>query len=89
MLLFHSLVNPWFDQFNFVAAWTQLVLDDGVRVAVGGKVVLENWTWHGPTPNEERFTQAVDGEVEIVVVDNASSAPPPACMKRRRSAVPT
>ena len=26
-----------------------VVSDDGVRVTVGGKTVLENWTWHGPT----------------------------------------
>ncbi len=25
--------------------------DDGVRVRVDGDVVLENWTWHGPTEN--------------------------------------
>ncbi|MBI4615547.1 MAG: right-handed parallel beta-helix repeat-containing protein [Planctomycetes bacterium] len=27
------------------------VSDDGVRVLVDGKMVLENWTWHGPTEN--------------------------------------
>lgn len=26
--------------------------DDGVRILVDGKVVLENWTWHGPTRDE-------------------------------------
>ena len=41
--------------------------DDGVRVSVDGKPVIENWTWHGPT----RDTGAVELEsprtVEIVV----------------------
>ena len=41
--------------------------DDGVRVAVDGKTVLENWNWHGPTPNDERFIQAADAEIEVVV----------------------
>jgi len=27
------------------------VSDDGIRVLVDGKVVLEDWTWHGPTPH--------------------------------------
>jgi hypothetical protein len=29
-----------------------VVSDDGVRLKVDGKVVVENWTWHGPTRNE-------------------------------------
>lgn len=41
--------------------------DDGVRVTVDGRPVLENWTWHGPTPNEARYRQLVDAEVEIGV----------------------
>ena len=41
--------------------------DDGVRVQINGKVVLENWTWHGPTPNEAAYEQAAEGEVEIEV----------------------
>ena len=41
--------------------------DDGIRVIVGGQPVIENWTWHGPTPNEGIFTQLTAGEVEIVV----------------------
>ena len=40
--------------------------DDGVRVLVDGKVVLEDWTWHGPT--EKTATVQVEaGEHEIVV----------------------
>jgi hypothetical protein len=41
--------------------------DDGIRVVVAGKPVIENWTWHGPTPNEGIFEQSAAGEVEIVV----------------------
>jgi hypothetical protein len=42
------------------------VSDDGVRVLVDGKVVLEDWTHHGPT---EHKTQVIlePGEHEIVV----------------------
>jgi len=29
-----------------------VVSDDGVRLKVDGKVVVENWTWHAPTRNE-------------------------------------
>jgi hypothetical protein len=31
------------------------VSDDGVRVRVVDRVVLENWTWHGPTEDRGRF----------------------------------
>lgn len=41
--------------------------DDGVRVTVDGKPVVENWAWHGPTPNEGIFDQMADREVQIVV----------------------
>ncbi len=41
--------------------------DDGIRVVVAGKPVIENWTWHGPTPNEGIFEQSAAGQVEIVV----------------------
>ena len=34
--------------------WTQS--DDGVRVTVDGQVLIENWTHHGPTRDEGRFT---------------------------------
>jgi parallel beta-helix repeat protein len=40
--------------------------DDGVRVLVDGKVVQEDWTWHGPT--EHKTQLALDtGEHTIVV----------------------
>ncbi len=41
--------------------------DDGVRVLVDGKAVIENWTHHGPTRDSGEFTVDADGAVEIVV----------------------
>ncbi len=41
--------------------------DDGVRVLVDGKPVIENWTWHGPTRNEGTIELEADGRVECVV----------------------
>ena len=41
--------------------------DDGVRVLVNGKPVIENWTWHGPTTDEGTFDQLEETEVPIVV----------------------
>lgn len=41
--------------------------DDGVRVTVNGKPIIENWTWHAPAPNDGVFTQEAAGEVSIVV----------------------
>jgi hypothetical protein len=41
--------------------------DDGVRVSVDGKTVIENWTWHGPTRDTGKLTLDSDKTVEIVV----------------------
>ncbi len=41
--------------------------DDGVRVRIDGKVVLENWTWHGPTGDSAAFHQPEDAEVKVEV----------------------
>jgi len=41
--------------------------DDGVRVTVNGRPVIENWTWHGPTRDEGLYEQPAAGEVEITV----------------------
>jgi parallel beta-helix repeat protein len=41
--------------------------DDGVRVSVDGKPVIENWAWHGPTRDQGELTLASDKTVEIVV----------------------
>jgi hypothetical protein len=41
--------------------------DDGVRVSVDDKPVIENWTWHGPTRDLGTLELAADKTVEIVV----------------------
>ena len=41
--------------------------DDGVRVLVDGRVVIENWTWHAPTRDVGVLEVDRDREVEIVV----------------------
>jgi len=41
--------------------------DDGVRVTVDGKAVIENWTWHVPTRDEGTVEVAEDREVDVVV----------------------
>lgn len=41
--------------------------DDGVRVTVDGKPIIENWAWHGPTSNEGTLKLTEDKTVEIVV----------------------
>lgn len=41
--------------------------DDGVRVSVDGKPVIENWAWHGPTSDTGKLTLPSDKTVEIVV----------------------
>jgi len=65
------------DHFGMVArtrlpltkgAWEFTTLsDDGVRVSVDGKPVIENWAWHGPTRDTGKLTLAEDTTVEIVV----------------------
>jgi hypothetical protein len=40
--------------------------DDGVRVTIDGRPVIENWTWHGPTRDTGEFDWE-GGEAEIVV----------------------
>jgi hypothetical protein len=41
--------------------------DDGVRVSVDGKPVIENWAWHGPTRDTGTLELAAEKTVEIVV----------------------
>jgi hypothetical protein len=41
--------------------------DDGVRVLVDGRPVIENWNWHGPTTDEAVFTQPRAGGVDLTV----------------------
>jgi parallel beta-helix repeat protein len=65
------------DHYGMIA-WARLPLakgtwelatlsDDGVRVSVDGKPVIENWTWHGPTRDLGTLELAADKTVEIVV----------------------
>lgn len=65
------------DNFGLIAT-TKLLLpkgkwrfrttsDDGVRVMVDGKPVIENWTWHVPTVNEGVVELGEEKTVEIVV----------------------
>ena len=41
--------------------------DDGVRVSVDDKPVIENWAWHGPTRDTGTLDIPADKTVEIVV----------------------
>jgi len=41
--------------------------DDGIRLTVDGKPIIENWTWHGPTNNKGTLELPEDKTVEIVV----------------------
>jgi parallel beta-helix repeat protein len=41
--------------------------DDGVRVTVDGKPVIENWGWHGPTRDTGKLTLDKARTVDIVV----------------------
>ena len=41
--------------------------DDGVRVAVDGKPIIENWAWHGPTRDSGKLELEADKTVDIVV----------------------
>lgn len=68
---------PAADRFGMIARtrmrlpsghWKFTVLsDDGVRVRVDDRVVVENWTWHGPTTDVGRLVQETAAEVEIEV----------------------
>ncbi len=74
---FDAAKAPGADHFGCIAttrvfmpagSWRFSALsDDGVRVTVAGKAVLENWTWHAPTRNDAVYMHPADGEVEIVV----------------------
>ena len=48
--------------------WTFSTLsDDGVRVTVDGRPVIDNWTWHGPTRDEGTLTLESATTVEITI----------------------
>jgi len=69
--------GPGGDHFGMIAR-TKFVLpagrwrlttlsDDGVRVVVGGRPLIENWAWHGPTKDEATFEQPGSGDLELLV----------------------
>lgn len=41
--------------------------DDGVRVAVDGKRLIDNWTWHGPTRDTAQFSLEAERTLRIEV----------------------
>ena len=41
--------------------------DDGIRVIVDGKPVIENWAWHGPTRDAGTLELGEDKTIEIEV----------------------
>lgn len=41
--------------------------DDGIRLTVDGKTIIENWTWHGPTNNTGTLELPTNKTVEITV----------------------
>ncbi|MBL9120223.1 MAG: right-handed parallel beta-helix repeat-containing protein [Phycisphaerae bacterium] len=43
------------------------ISDDGIRVMVDGKTVIEDWTWHAPRESTGTITFAERTQVEIVV----------------------
>ncbi len=45
----------------------QTMSDDGIRVLVNGKPVIDNWTWHVPTKDQGFFDQADESIVAVVV----------------------
>ncbi|MBL9139219.1 MAG: hypothetical protein JNK85_25345 [Verrucomicrobiales bacterium] len=41
--------------------------DDGIRLRIQGRPVIENWTWHGPTVDEAVYDHPVDGDVTLEI----------------------
>ena len=41
--------------------------DDGVRVMVDSELIIDNWTWHGPTQDTGTWRLTEERTVEIVV----------------------
>jgi parallel beta-helix repeat protein len=45
----------------------RVISDDGIRVKIGGKLVLDDWTWHPPRESRVPFTIDESGERTIEV----------------------
>ncbi len=45
----------------------QTTSDDGIRVRLDGKILIEDWTWHGPTRHDAKFTLDKERKVHIQV----------------------
>jgi hypothetical protein len=41
--------------------------DDGIRVTVDGRIIVEDWTWHGPTRHAGTFNLTADKTIGIRV----------------------
>ena len=41
--------------------------DDGVRVTVNGKVIIDDWAWHSPKRDEAVYETASDETIDIGV----------------------
>lgn len=69
--------GPGGDRFGVIATaklplpkgkWKFATLsDDGIRVTIDGKTIIENWDWHGPERDSAVYHQNADAEVEIIV----------------------
>lgn len=69
--------GPGADHFGMIARarlhlpagkWRVRTLsDDGIRVRMDDLVVIENWSWHGPTRDEGVFLHEEDGLIDMEV----------------------
>ncbi len=69
--------GPGNDHFGMLASTTITIpkgdwrfittSDDGIRVKINGKPLIENWTWHAPTRNEAVFHQNVASDALIEI----------------------
>jgi hypothetical protein len=41
--------------------------DDGIRVTIDDRAIIENWTWHGPTRDTGTINLSADKTVEVRV----------------------
>ncbi|HHI80400.1 MAG TPA: hypothetical protein ENK02_10515 [Planctomycetes bacterium] len=68
---------PQTDQFGTIAStelrlpagtWlVQTTSDDGIRVQVDGKTLIEDWTWHGPTRHDAKLVLKKEKTLRFLV----------------------